>query len=292
MRTSRIAAIVLRQYYLLRGSASRIVPLFIWAAVDMVLWGFMSRYLGHIISGFNFVSTLLGAVLLWDFCTRVMQGVTLAFFEDVWSRNFLNIFATPLSITEYLLGLVLSSIGSSSIGLVVMLVLAIAAFGLSFLSYGLMLIPFFLVLFLFGIALGIAAVAMVLRLGPASEWFVWPVPALLSPFAGVFYPLSTLPAWMRCFSYLLPPAYVFQEMRALLSRHPASLPALALALGLSLGYILLACWFFQRMYRHAVRTGLIARYSARLAVSGRIPSRCSRPQRRVMDQASKSGRQK
>jgi ABC-2 type transport system permease protein len=31
---------------------------------------------------------LLGAVLLWDFFTRVMHGVTIAFFEDVWSRNF------------------------------------------------------------------------------------------------------------------------------------------------------------------------------------------------------------
>ena len=47
-------------------------------------------------AAFNFVPALLGAVLLWDFLTRVMQGVTMAFFEDVWSRNFLNLFATPL----------------------------------------------------------------------------------------------------------------------------------------------------------------------------------------------------
>jgi len=118
------------------------------------------------------------------------------------------------------------------------------------------------VLFLFGIALGIAASGMVLRLGPASEWFVWPVPALLSPFAGVFYPLSTLPVWMRGFSRLLPPSYVFEQMRLVLARQPASLAALALAAALAVGYVVLACWFFALMYRHAVRTGLIARYSA------------------------------
>jgi ABC-2 type transport system permease protein len=262
MYPARIAAILLRQYYLLRGSVSRVVPLFIWSGVDMALWGFMSRYLTGVVSGFNFVATLLGAVLLWDFSSRVMTGVTLAFFEDVWSRNFLNMFATPLSISEYLAGLVLSSIGTSAIGLGVMLALAVGAFGLPFLSYGLMLIPFFLVLFLFGIALGIAAVAMVLRLGPASEWFVWPIPAVLSPFAGVFYPLSTLPPWMRAVSYLLPPAYVFEQMRALLWHQPTSLSALGAAMGLALVYILLACWLFTSTYRHAVRTGLIARYSA------------------------------
>src|SRR4051794_34335190 len=139
---------------------------------------------------------MLGAVLLWDFFTRVMTGVTMAFFEDVWSRNFLNLFASPLSIGEYLAGLVISSIGTSVVGLVVMLVLAGTVFGLSFLAYGAALVPFLLVLFLFGIALGIFGTAIVLRLGPASEWFVWPIPALISPFAGVFYPLATLPAWM------------------------------------------------------------------------------------------------
>ena len=116
---------MLRQFYLLRGSPARVLPLFAWVAIDMVLWGFITRYLNAVTSsGFNFVPALLGAVLLWDFFTRVMQGVTMAFFEDVWSRNFLNIFATPLSISEYVGGLVLSSIATSSVGLVVMLVLA------------------------------------------------------------------------------------------------------------------------------------------------------------------------
>src|SRR5580698_655130 len=110
MSLRRSAAIVVRQYYLLRGSPTRILPLFAWVSVDIILWGFISRYLNSVASpGVNFVPALLGAVLLWDFFIRVMQGVTTAFLEDVWSRNFLNFFATPLSIFEYIGGLVLSS---------------------------------------------------------------------------------------------------------------------------------------------------------------------------------------
>src|SRR5205807_2629641 len=129
----RVAAIVLRQVYLYRGSIARFLPLFAWVAIDMVLWGFMTRYLNSVASpGFNFVPALLGAVLLWDFFTRVMQGVTTAFFEDVWSRNFLNVFATPLLISEYLTGLVFSSISTSMMGLIAMLLLATSVFGLNF----------------------------------------------------------------------------------------------------------------------------------------------------------------
>ena len=237
--------------------------MFAWVAVDMVLWGFITRYLNVVTSsGLNFVPIFLGAVLLWDFFTRVMHGVTTAFFEDVWSRNFLNIFATPLSIWEYVSGLVLSSIVTSFIGLIVMLALATAVFGLSFASYGIMLVPFLLVLFLYGIALGVFASAVVLRLGPASEWFIWPIPALISPFVGVFYPISTLPPWMQYLSRLLPPSYIFEGMRATISGAAVSGSKLLLGGCLAVLYILFSCWFFARVYRHAVRTGLIARYSA------------------------------
>lgn len=263
MSLRRTFAIVLRQIYLIRGSFPRVFPLFAWVAVDMVLWGFLTKYLNSVTSsGFNFVPVLLGAVLLWDFFIRIMQGVTMAFFEDVWSRNFLNIFATPLLISEYVAGLVLSSILTSMVGLAAMLLIAIIIFKLSFLVYGLMVIPFLLVLFLFGIAFGIVGSALVLRFGPASEWFIWPIPALISPFAGVLYPVSTLPQWMQVISRALPPSYVFEQLRVIVSGGRASWVALAWSACLAVVYILAAYWFFVRVYRHALRTGLIARYSA------------------------------
>lgn len=266
MKAGRAAAIFLRQLYLLRGSAARVLPLFAWITVDIVLWGFITRYLNTVAApGYNFVPALLGAVLLWDFFSRVMHGVTTAFLEDVWSRNFLNFFASPLKISEYLAGLVITSVATSAVGLLVMLVLASAVFGLSFAAYGVLLVPFLLVLFLFGIALGVVGAAVVLRFGPASEWFVWPLPALVSPFAGVFYPLSTLPLWMRGVAYALPPSYVFEAMRSIIAGGEVSWAALAWGAALAVVYVLLACWLFARVHKHVVRTGLLARYSAETA---------------------------
>ena len=263
MSAYRIFAIVIRQFYLIRGSFSRFFPLFVWAAVDMVLWGFLTRYLNTVASsGFNFVPTLLGAVLLWDFFIRIMQGVTMAFFEDVWSRNFLNIFATPLLISEYVTGLVLSSIATSIIGLGAMLFITSVFFGLSFSIYGMMAMPFLLVLFLFGISIGIFGCALVLRFGPAAEWFIWPIPALISPFVGVLYPVSTLPQWMQIVSRILPPSYVFEGLRAIVLGKAASVPALVCGGCLAVLCIFLAYWSFVKVYRGALRTGLIARYSA------------------------------
>ena len=77
MHAGRVLAIVLRQFYLMRGSPARVLPLFAWVAIDIVLWGFITRYLNTVATrSVDFVPALLGAVLLWDFFSRVMQGVT------------------------------------------------------------------------------------------------------------------------------------------------------------------------------------------------------------------------
>jgi ABC-2 type transport system permease protein len=143
-----------------------------------------------------------------------------------------------------------------------MLALATALFGLSFFATGLALVPFLLILFLFGVALGVGTAAMVLRLGPSAEWLVWPVPAVISPFAGVLYPLSILPHWMQFIGKLLPVSYVFEGLRTIIAGGAVPAMSLALGLGLAAVYVLLACWFFRRVFRHAVRTGILARYSA------------------------------
>ncbi len=262
MSITRIAAVVLRQLFLMRGSVARLIPIFIWVLLDMVLWGFLSHYLAGVAqAGFSFVPTFLGAVLLWDFCQRIMHGVTMAFFEDVWARNFLNMFASPLKVGEYLSAQVITSIITGVLALAAMLALA-SAFGFSLAAYGVAILPFLGILFLFGIAIGILGCTVVLRFGPAAEWLVWPIPAIMSPFACVFYPLAVLPHGMQLVARALPPAYVFENIRAIMHGGTASPGDMMIGAGLGLFYIALACWVFLRVYRRAVRTGLIARYSA------------------------------
>jgi ABC-2 type transport system permease protein len=112
------------------------------------------------------------------------------------------------------------------------------------------------------VAFGLLASAMVLRFGPASEWLVWPIPAMLSPFVGVFYPLATLPAWMRDVGHALPPSYVFENMRSVVSGHGYSVAGLTIGALLALLYVFLGAYLFTRVHRYAVRSGLLARYSA------------------------------
>ena len=263
MHIGRAFAITLRHMYLVRSSISRSMPIFVWVTIDMILWGFISRYLSSVsLPGIHLGTALLAAVVCWGFFGRVMHGVSMAFFEDVWSRNFLNVFTAPLSIAEYMTGLALSSVLTSLVALSVLLLMSSWLFDLSLPAHGLPMAVLFLTLFLFGIALGLAGCALVLRFGPPAEWFIWPIPTVIAPFVGVFYPLSVLPGWMRMIGVCLPPSSAFEHLRALIAGGEASFVAVLPGLGLAVVWLVLAGLLFCRVCRYAMRSGLIARYSA------------------------------
>lgn len=263
MKARRIYAIFLRQFYLFRDSKNRLWQTVVWIIVDVLVWGFMSNYLEGVAGrAVNFISVLLGAVLLWDFLIRIMQGMTTSFLEDVWSRNFLNVFASPILISEYVLGFVATSVATGALSIVVMLAIAISVFGFSVFAYGAAIILFLIILFLFGIALGLFGLSVVLRFGPSAEWFVWPIPALLSPFVGVFYPIAILPQWMRFVSHALPPSYVFEGIRTVVAGGSFPLSLFAIGTSLAVVFVVLAYYLFAYVHRQALKTGRIARYSA------------------------------
>ena len=266
MNLQRIYAIFLRQFYLMKSNPSRLASIFLWPIVVIAQWGFISKYLGSFgKSTFGFITVILGAIILWEFVSRIQQGIMMGFLEDIWSQNFINFFASPLKVGEYLSGLVLTSIITGLLGFVILVLIAGLAFGYNIFKIGLMILPFMSVLFLFGISAGIFVSALIFRLGPSAEWLGWPIPMVLSVFAGVFYPISTLPMGLQIFSKLIPASYVFEGIRSILAGTALSADLLSgflIGCFLAFAYLFIAYKIFVAVYRKNLKTGAIARFSA------------------------------
>lgn len=266
MKVKRIYAIFVRQLYLLGNNPTRLVGNFAWLTISIIQWGFISKYLGSLgQANFNFITVILGALILWEVLTRIQQGIMMAFLEDIWSNNLLNYFASPLRVSEYTLGLVASSIVTASLGFLVMSLIAGLGFGYDIFIIGLSFLPFVGILFVFGMAMGLFTCAAIFRLGPTAEWLAWPLPMILSLISGVYYPIDTLPASLATVAKLFPPAYIFESLRAQLEQTatmPMIMHNLTLGLGLALFYLFLSYSFFLKVYRHNLRTGKLARFNA------------------------------
>lgn len=266
MNATRIYAVFVRQIYLLGNNPTRLAGSFVWLTIAIVQWGFISKYLGTLgKANFNFITVILGALILWEFLTRIQQGLMMGFLEDIWSNNLINFFASPLRISEYTIGLVSSSILTGLLGFFIMSVIAGLGFGYDIFIIGLSIIPFVGILFLFGMAMGMFVCGMIFRLGPTAEWLGWPIPMVLSLISGVYYPIDTLPEPLMLVAKLFPPAYVFESLRdqlEMVASFEGVMVNLVMGLTLALFYLFLAYRFFLAVYRHNLRTGKLARFNA------------------------------
>jgi ABC-2 type transport system permease protein len=266
MSFTRVYAIFLRQLFLFKGNPTRLSGIFLSLIVNILQWGFISEFLGSLGEAtFSYITVILGAIILWEFLSRTQQGMMRGFLEDIWTQNFINYFASPLEIREYMGGLVLTSIVISMAAFGIMIPIAGLVFGYNIFKIGLFLLPFMFILFVFGIAMGIFVSALIFRLGPSGEWLGWPLPLVLSIFSGVYYPISTLPGALQVVARLMPPCYVFESIRTLLSTGTFSsglVVNLLVGALLSLVYLFVVHTFFMAIYRHNVKSGAIARFNA------------------------------
>jgi ABC-2 type transport system permease protein len=212
----RIKAMVLRYFYLIRGSVPRIIELMYWPLVQMLVWGFLQTHLARSTTMFEQAAgVLIGAVLLWDILLRSQFGFSLSFLEEMWSRNLSNLLMSPLRPGEYVLSLMVISLIRLFIGLTPVVILASLFFGFNLLSFGLPLAAFFANLVFAGWTIGLIANGVVIRYGMGAESFTWVAVFFLLPICCVYYPLATLPGWLQPVSMALPPTHVFEGMRAL-----------------------------------------------------------------------------
>jgi ABC-2 type transport system permease protein len=252
----RIYALVLRHIYLWRSSVMRLVDSIYWPAVQMVMWGFMTQYL---LPQASFVAqaagVLLSGLLLWEVVVRGNLSLSIAFLEEIWSRNLGHLFVSPIRSWELAAGIIVASLLRTLLGMIPVSLLAWAFFGYSIYTLGLPLLAFFLILQMFSWSIGLAMSGLVMRVGQSAESFAWAAVFVLMPVSGVYYPITVLPHWLQVVAWGLPPAYIFEGMRSIMLEKTVHWDMLAVAFGLSGVYLVIGFQVFQWFFRSSRRAG-------------------------------------
>jgi ABC-2 type transport system permease protein len=254
----RVSAILLRHLYVLRRSWPRILDLAYWPTVQMVLWGFITVFFREHSSWVaEAAAVLISAVLLWDVLFRANLGLAFSFLEEMWARNLAQLFISPLRPSELVAAVSVMSLIRTLIGVTPAALLALPLFDVSVFALGLPLIAFFANLLVLGWSVGLVVSAAVLRLGLSAENLAFVAIFAIAPLSGIYYPIETLPSWLRPVAWALPSAHVFEGMRAVLFDSTFRLDLLAGAVGLNILYFAAAVLFFLRMVHIARRRGLL-----------------------------------
>ena len=255
---NRIVALIERHAYLMLKSWPRIVSMMYYPTVTMVMWGFVTVYLRPTN---NFLTDapglFIGAVLLWDVLFRGQLGVSLTFFEEMYSRNLGNLFVSPLRAWELIAGQLSMSMLRTVIGIGGACAFAWLLFHYSIFTLGIPLIAFFVNLIVCGWAIGLAVSGLVLRWGLGAEELAWAAVFLIAPVSGVYYPIGVLPAWLQGIAHGIPTSYVFEGMRAVLLEHVFRTDLFVEALMLNAVYLAAGIGLYLLAIRYAREHGML-----------------------------------
>ena len=249
MRWHKIYGLSLRQIYLIKSSFPRILDLIYWPSIQVFLWGFISKFFTISSSYYNnTVGVILTAAILYDFLFRSSISYNMMFLEEVWSRNFTNLFIAPIKISEIIAALTMTAIFRTMIGLGPAVLLAIPLFGVSIFKLGIPLFFLLIALYIFGISLGLLVTAGLLRFGPSFENIAWASLFFLAPLGCIYYPIEILPSFLQIIAKILPLVHIFEEMRNILINQTINNVAILKGLFISLIYFSIGVAIFYTAY--------------------------------------------
>ncbi|MDC0418168.1 ABC transporter permease [Pelagibacteraceae bacterium] len=258
MRWHKIYGLSLRHIYLIRNSFPRILDLIYWPSVQVFLWGFISEFFTASSTYYNnTVGVILTAAILYDFLFRSSISYNMMFLEEIWSRNFTNLFIAPIKISEIIAALTMTAIFRTLIGLVPAVLVAIPLFGVSIFKLGIPLIFLLIALYIFGITLGLLVTAGLLRFGPSFENIAWASLFFLAPLGCIYYPIEILPNTLQIIAKSLPLVHIFEEMRNILINQTVNVGEIIKSILISFTYFTLGVMVFYISYYGAKKKGTL-----------------------------------
>ena len=258
MNWNKVFALSLRHIYLIKGSFPRILDLIYWPTIQIFLWGFISKFF-TLNSTFyeNTVGVILSAAILYDFLFRSSISYNMMFLEEIWSRNFTNLFIAPIKLSEIIAALTFTAIFRTLIGLIPAALLAIPFFGVSIFKIGTPLILLLITLYIFGVTLGLLVTSGLIRFGPSFENIAWASLFFLAPLGCIYYPIEILPNWLQIIAKLLPLVHIFEEMRNILIHDIINYSQILKAILISFLYFVMGIVIFYLSYNGAKIRGTL-----------------------------------
>lgn len=255
MSWSRIRGVFWRYFFTLKDF-SQLSDLFYWPLVDILLWGLTSIWVEQKTQTPDLPLILMTALIFWQIAWRGSLGISFHLLQEFWHRNLLNLFSTPLKISEWICGTLLLSVCKLFVSVSFASLMVYVLYSLNVFKLGWAFLPFAVLLYIFGWTVGFLASSLIIYWGHKVEMFAWMLPFLFAPFSAVFYPVEVLPVWAQTIAWCLPTTYVFEGMRQIL--HGSSFPFSYFWMSSFLNLLFLgsAMFLFNFMFKKSLIKGL------------------------------------
>lgn len=248
---------VIRYTINMRHNLDRLSDMFYWPLMDLLLWGLTGLYFSKInASNPHSVEIILSGVVFWLIVWRGQYEINLNLLAELWDKNIVNIFVTPLKISEWILSLLIFGFLKMLISLIFVAVISFILYKFNVFMYGFFVVPIIISLLMTGWTIGFTIASILIRYGERVQTIAWVGGVLLTPFSAVYYPLSILPVWAQKAALFVPSSYIFEGMREFISTGNISLEKFLISFLLNIIYLTLSLLLFISAFKKSRELGL------------------------------------
>jgi ABC-2 type transport system permease protein len=264
MKAHRIYAIILRHLYNFKHSFDKYTEIFLFPIIDVLLWGMTSLYFQNTLAAqpgppgtYSFVIAIVSAIIFWLITLRISSDVPFGLLDDLWSRNLINIFGSPLRLSEWIVASVIVGCIKAILSAALVALIAFALYRVNILTFGFTLVPFVFLLVLSGTWIALLISGMIMRFGQRIQALAWSFGMILLPFSAIYYPVSILPEWAQYIARILPTTYIFESGRYFLKTGTMNWSLFLIGFGLNCLYTLLGGLFLFHAFKIRLKKGIL-----------------------------------
>jgi ABC-2 type transport system permease protein len=255
LNISHIAAIFMRHLIQMHNDLSRVLIAFFYPLIDIVIWGFLSTWMGSSCNP-QLQVILLCSIILWQIGNRLGVEIGLTMLEELWSPNIGNLFSTSLTIGEWLIGSTLFACSVITFIVLYCILLTYFIYHISFLFLLKIFVIFAPALYCAGIWVGLMILSIIIYIGRPAGSITFAFGLIFAPFCSVFYPRAVLPLWAQKVGSALPATYVFEGLRNYIMHGINPITDILISLGLSAIYIAITFMVFMYLFKESKKIGL------------------------------------
>ncbi len=256
MSFGRIWAVFLR-YFFFFAKLDHLCDLFFWPVVDIFLWGITIVWVQNLeTSAIPLALVILTALVFWQIIWRSNYEVSVNLLQEFWNRNLVNLFSTPLKLSEWIMSLMLVGLFKICITVAFGALMVWLLYTLNVFTMGWAFLPFTASLVLSGWFIGFLSASIMIYYGQRVQMLAWMTAYLFAPFSAVYYPMSALPDWGQWIAKALPMTYIFEGMRAVLIKGEFSMYLFGMSVLLNVIYLGLTIALFKWLFDKSRNKGL------------------------------------
>lgn len=256
MNGLRIKALVQRTFLLTFRGPDPLTDFFYWPLFDILIWGFAGSWMAKSTDNPGYAVIILTSLVLWQAVYRANLDISYNFLSELWSRNLINLFATPATIREWIAAHMIVGGINALVGALFGSVAIWFLYAISVVAVGPLFLLLFVILLFSGYSIGLFTSSMLVTWGNSAQKLVWVMGWFFVPFIGVYYPIEIMPYWAQTFAYCIPMTYMFKVLRVYVQSNFIDFTVLGSGVLLTIFYFSIAVTLFIWSFNASRKSGL------------------------------------